>query len=128
MAGMTISCSALIIQLFHSVKISIDSVNVVFINWSSLGLISYLAFDAYLLVGINNCFIPTVCISFDNTIIKHSLNLLPHVVSNTDLLLEVLDLLLHSRHLCQLIFEFQLLLLLSLFFFLDLSFGSSSLC
>ena len=128
MDGITMNCSAFIIQLFHPVKISIDSVNVVFNNWSSLGLLSDLALDAFLLVDINNCFKTTVCSMLDNSVIKHGLNLLPHVVSNTNLLLKVLDLLLHSRHLCQLLVEFQLLLLLSLFFFLDLSFGSSSFC
>ena len=96
MDGITMNCSAFIIQLFHSVKISIDSVNVVFNNWSSLGLLSDLALDAFLLVDINNCFKTTVCSMLNNSIIKHGLNLLPHVVSNTDLLLEVLDFLLHS--------------------------------
>jgi hypothetical protein len=55
------------------------------------------------------------------------LNLLPHLVCSSNLLLKVSDLLLHRRHLSQLLLELHLLLQLRLLLFLDLRFRSPPL-
>jgi hypothetical protein len=118
--GLTQDRSNIIVILFHSVEIIVDSVDVGFTNWSPLALFSLLGLDLLRFIWIKNSFEATTISMLDHTVVKHLLNLASHGFSNSNLLLEILDLDLHGSHLGYLLLELHLLLGLRLLLFLNL--------